>query len=118
MKKILQLQIILILFAGVFPAMSQTVTKDKGINSPIEAWWTIFNDPLLDSLEEVGLQQNWTLQEMIARVDEARERIRSSQSYQYPILQLNPYFASQSLSPNRPTSTANQEARQLERFSL
>ena len=118
MKEFRRLQITLILCAGLFPAMAQTEASENIYTPMIEPWWTIFNDPVLDSLEVAGLQYNLDLQVLIARVDEARERIKVAQSYQYPSIRLNPYFASQSLSPNRPTAVALQEGQMLDRFSL
>lgn len=118
MKEFIRFQIALILWAGLFPAMAQTTASDKIYTPAIESWWTIFNDPLLDSLEEIGLQHNLDLRVMVARVDEARERIKVAQSYQYPSVQLNPYFARQSLSPNRPINMAMQEGQELNRVSL
>lgn len=118
MKAFKRFQITLILCAGLLPAMAQTEASENFYTPVIDPWWTIFNDPLLDSLEVAGLQHNQDLQIMVARVDEAREHIKIAQSYQYPSLQLNPYFASQSLSPNRPTAMALQEGQELNRFSL
>jgi multidrug efflux system outer membrane protein len=118
MKKYIRFQIIIILCVGLSTAKAQTTFPDPNYTPLIESWWIIFNDPLLDSLEEIGLHHNLDLQVMVARVDEARERIKVAQSYQYPSVQINPFFASQSLSPNRPTALALQEGQVLNRHSL
>lgn len=118
MKLFIGIIVFLILGAGLPPASAQIRPIDEGEHPSIESWWTVFDDPLLDSLENLGLQRNLDLQIMLARVEEARARIRLAQSHQYPSIQLNPYFASQSLSPNRPTTTAMEEGRELQRFSL
>lgn len=41
----------------------------------VEAWWTIFSDPVLNDLESGALAQNPTLAASVARVEEARARI-------------------------------------------
>ena len=107
----------LILAAGQYRALGQAAA-DTNRNPVAGSWWTIFNDPLLDSLVRVGLQHNLDLQTMVARVDEARARLQVAASYRYPAIRLNPYAASQSLSPNRPVSAVLQEGQALNRFSL
>ena len=108
----------LVLAAGLSPTLAQSTATGKTNDPAIESWWTIFNDPLLDSLEQVGLQRNLDLQILVARVDEARARLKVATSYQYPSVRLSPYVANQSLSPNRPVALALQEGQVLNRFSL
>jgi multidrug efflux system outer membrane protein len=45
-----------------------------------EAWWRVFEDPLLDELETVALAQNQQLAAAVARVDEARARLGFSRA--------------------------------------
>ena len=118
MKVLSRFLLALVLAAGLSPALAQSTATGKTNDPAIESWWTIFNDPLLDSLEQVGLQRNLDLQILVARVDEARARLKVATSYQYPSVRLSPYVANQSLSPNRPVALALQEGQVLNRFSL
>jgi len=118
MKVILRFLIALVLAGGLSPVMAQPAAFDKNNQPAIDSWWNIFNDPLLDSLEQVGLQHNLDLQVMVARVDEARARIQVAKSYLYPSVRLTPYVASQSLSPNRPVTLSLEDGQVLDRFSL
>lgn len=103
---------------GLSGARAQSVPVPENKKMVTDSWWRVFNDPLLDSLEQEGLAHNLDLQVMVARVNEARARIKVAASYQYPSVQLNPYVANQSLSPNRPVAVAVQEGQALNRFSL
>ena len=118
MKVVIQFLVLLILAVGVSSVVAQSVAANKSNKPIVDSWWTNFNDPLLDSLEQVGLQHNLDLQVMVARVDEARARVKVAASFRYPSVRLNPYVANQSLSPNRPVAVAVQEGQGLDRFSL
>lgn len=50
-------------------------------------WWTIFNDPVLDSLVQTAYQQNLTLQVAGLRIYEARAQLGVAIGNQYPQLQ-------------------------------
>jgi multidrug efflux system outer membrane protein len=117
MKVLVAFLMAVVLAGGLSPATAQPAA-DKNNEPAIDSWWTIFNDPLLDSLEQAGLAHNQDLQVLVARVDEARARIKVAESYQYPGIRLNPYVANQSLSPNRPVAAGLQEGQVLNRFSL
>ncbi len=47
-------------------------------------WWTMFNDPVLNAMEDTALQYNWDLKAAIARVDEARAEVISAGANQLP----------------------------------
>jgi multidrug efflux system outer membrane protein len=47
-------------------------------------WWTAFNDPVLDGLEQQALAANQNLKAAAARVEEARAATRSARSAWFP----------------------------------
>ena len=49
-------------------------------------WWEIFNDPVLDKMEQEALTYNKDLQLAIARVDEARANVGITKADQLPSL--------------------------------
>ncbi len=57
---------------------------DKG------AWWQVYNDPLLNDLQQRAMAANQSLQAAIARVSQARAAARISESALYPRLDLDP----------------------------
>jgi multidrug efflux system outer membrane protein len=75
----------------------------KHTNHPtISAWWTIFNDPTLDSLEELAIKKNPDILHAIARLEEARANIKLAASDLYPAIRLAPSVTRNQLSQNRP----------------
>ncbi len=80
-------------------------------SSNFHAWWTIFNDPTLDSLEELAVKANPDIRNAIARLDEARANIKLSASDLFPAIRFNPSATRNQLSQNRPNpfqTTGNQ----------
>ncbi|MFO7982676.1 MAG: efflux transporter outer membrane subunit [Desulfuromonadales bacterium] len=57
---------------------------------PRGEWWTIFEDPALDRLEEQAMADNPGLQAAMARVVQARAGLAGNRSERYPQLDLNP----------------------------
>ena len=52
-------------------------------------WWRTFNDPCLNALEERALRQSFTLAEAAARVEAARQNLRSARAEYLPSISLN-----------------------------
>lgn len=52
------------------------------------SWWSNFNDPLLDSLINVGQNNNLDLAQALRRVEIARQSVRQAKSGYYPQLNL------------------------------
>ncbi|MCC9135391.1 efflux transporter outer membrane subunit [Pontibacter silvestris] len=100
------------------PDTSNSSVSESYSDRPVDEWWTVFKDPLLDSLEKTGLANNLDLQEVVSRVEEARTRVKVAESYWYPSVRLTPYIAKQSLAPNRPTTIQLQEGQVLNRYML
>ncbi|MBO9699497.1 MAG: efflux transporter outer membrane subunit [Sporocytophaga sp.] len=71
-------------------------------NGDFYAWWTIFNDPILDSLEDLAVSSNPDIRNAIARLDEARANIKLSASDLFPAIRFSPSATRNQLSQNRP----------------
>ncbi|HEX2957764.1 MAG TPA: efflux transporter outer membrane subunit [Chitinispirillaceae bacterium] len=56
-------------------------------SQPDSAWWTIFGDPVLDSLVRLASQQNLTLQIAGLKITEARAQLAATVGKQYPQVQ-------------------------------
>ncbi len=54
---------------------------------PKEAWWTLFNDPALNTLEEKAQAANPNLKAIIAQVDIARAQVSWAQGNFFPSIQ-------------------------------
>ena len=72
----------------VEPVASQWIdyTDPRVISSPadLSAWWTTFNDPVLNDLVHTANFQNLTLREAGARIMEYRARLRFAQGTMFP----------------------------------
>ena len=75
----------------VEPVASQWIdyTDPRVISSPadLSAWWTTFNDPVLNDLVQTANFQNLTLREAGARIMEYRARLRFAQGTMFPQVQ-------------------------------
>jgi outer membrane protein, multidrug efflux system len=76
-------------------------TAATRLESPIEKWWTVFNDTTLNELEEKAVAENQELKQSMARVEEARSLARVSAAEFYPELDANPSYRRERLSGNR-----------------
>ncbi|MHC1730071.1 MAG: efflux transporter outer membrane subunit [Syntrophobacteraceae bacterium] len=72
-------------------------------DAPKGDWWRVFNDPVLDGLENVAVAGNQDLQAAVARVDAARSSARISRSDFFPVLSLDPSVKRERTSGNLPT---------------
>ncbi len=54
-------------------------------------WWEIFDDPILNDLENQALAYNPTLEQAIARISEEYALMRSTAADNYPSLSFNPF---------------------------
>ncbi len=71
-------------------------------------WWQLYRDPVLDELIATASASNQTLQQAVARVDEARALARVAGSYLYPTISLNPSFMRTRYSGNRDSTVTGQ----------
>jgi multidrug efflux system outer membrane protein len=73
-----------------------------GANKPRGSWWTAFDDPVLDQLEELTASQNQTLAGSLAALDQARAMVKEARSQYFPQVSLEPSYAGVRTSPNAP----------------
>jgi len=71
-------------------------------------WWQLYRDPELNQLIATATASNQTLQQAVARVDEARALARVAGSYLYPTISLDPSFVRQRTSGNRNSAVTGQ----------
>lgn len=76
-----------------------------------------FDDPMLESLIQLGLDNSPNLRAALSRLEEARIRLKVAQSFLSPSLRSSLLMTTQSLSERRPLSVPNQ-ADLLPRFQL
>lgn len=62
--------------------MEQTLPSD-------DKWWKNFNDPMLDSLISVGIDNNFNVLTAIHRIDMAKAQVKSAQAGFYPAIDLS-----------------------------
>jgi len=58
-------------------------------------WWEVFDDPLLNELEQEVLQKNYDLRIAFSRVQEARALMKAAKAELYPQLYLNPSYSNE-----------------------
>jgi outer membrane protein, multidrug efflux system len=58
-------------------------------------WWEVFDDPLLNSLEQEVLSKNYDLKIAFNRVQEARALMKAAKADLYPQLYLNPSYSNE-----------------------
>lgn len=68
------------------------------------AWWEMFNDPTLNSLQERASTNNQNLQAAFARVEQARFTARLARTELLPNLSFNPSYRRERYSPNQEPS--------------
>ncbi len=104
MKLLTKLLVLSGLTAAVIPAAAQSdstyldsrLSGDWGVysetaqvkESPEGRWWKRFNDPLLDSLIEVGLQRNYDVAMATRRIDIARAAVGTARASYFPTFNL------------------------------
>lgn len=68
-------------------------------------WWTMFNEPELDGLEQQALEHNQTLAAALAHYDAAQATLANNKAQLVPELDLGASAARAKTSKNRPLST-------------
>jgi outer membrane protein TolC len=56
----------------------------RSTEAHISSWWSIFNDPALNSLVEIALEDNLSMQAAVARIAEARAALKVSKTLPFP----------------------------------
>jgi NodT family efflux transporter outer membrane factor (OMF) lipoprotein len=90
------------------------LAEPDAVLSPNGQWWTLFNDPVLDKLEEALVKANPTLQGAMEQYTQARDLAAEAQSQFYPQLGAGGRLSNNRQSVDRlfrgSTTTANVEA--------
>ncbi|HUO12210.1 MAG TPA: RND transporter, partial [Caulobacteraceae bacterium] len=71
------------------------------------SWWTLYGDPVLDGLEARIAGANPTLQEALARYDEARDFAAEAEAGLYPTIGTEDQITTNRQSANRPLRSAS-----------
>ena len=72
---------------------------------PKGAWWEVFHDETLNTLEKDSLEANQTLKVAAAHLEQARASAAIQVATQFPQFATSPLASRQRLSGNRPTNT-------------
>jgi NodT family efflux transporter outer membrane factor (OMF) lipoprotein len=75
---------------------------------PRERWWTLYDDPVLNGLEDRIETANPTLAQAVARYDAARGYLEQAQSSTLPTLAVGGHANTDKQSANRPLRSASQ----------
>jgi multidrug efflux system outer membrane protein len=67
-----------------------------------------FNDPMLESLIQLGLDNSPNIRASLSRLEESRIRVKVAQSFLIPSIRSSALITTQSLSERRPLSVPNQ----------
>jgi outer membrane protein, multidrug efflux system len=71
-----------------------------GANRPRGSWWTVFDDPALNRLEEMGAAENQTLAGSVAALARAGALVTESRSQYFPQISTTPSYVRQRTSRN------------------
>jgi multidrug efflux system outer membrane protein len=83
------------------PASFKSAAPSGDQNAIPEEWWRLYRDADLDRLIASANASNQTLQQAIARVDEARALARVAASFRYPTITAGLVYVRQRTSANR-----------------
>ena len=82
-----------------------------GPTPPIQVdWWRLYGDAELEQLIANAHASNQTLQQAVARVDQARALARVAGSYLYPTISADPHVSRTSYSENRKGTISGRQA--------
>jgi outer membrane protein, multidrug efflux system len=70
----------------------KNVQSTPSSTPPLENWWEVFHDPVLNSLEETALANNPFLAAACERVEQARDLAKIVRSELFPQIDLTPCF--------------------------
>src|SRR5882757_4920730 len=92
--------------APVPPQFKEGTSSNNGKTDAIaySNWWTIFNDPQLDQLEQQADAANQDVKAAIARVDQAQAYLKASRSYLFPTITAGGSASRNREAQNRPNN--------------
>lgn len=89
--------------SGITPPDWRWKIAEPRDEAPKGEWWKVFNDEVLDELENLAVTGNQDLQAAMSRVDAARASARITRSELFPVLSLDPALKRERTSGNLPT---------------
>jgi len=94
------------------PARFKSQADGEPAGSIPAAWWQLYRDPELDRLVATASASNQTIQQAVARVDEARALARVAGSFLYPTVSLDPTYSRSRSSANRESAITGRRPQQ------
>jgi multidrug efflux system outer membrane protein len=95
------------------PVEEPALFKSGGAGEPVPPiqtdWWRLYSDPQLDQLIARAHASNPTLQQAVARVDQARALARVAGSFLYPTVSVDPSYSRTRYSGNRRSTITGQK---------
>jgi len=79
-------------------------TAAPGANRPRGSWWTTFDDPELNRLEDLTASENQTLAGSVAALAQARDLVKEARSQYFPQVSTSPSYVRQRTSKNAEAS--------------
>jgi outer membrane protein, multidrug efflux system len=79
-------------------------TAAPGANRPRGSWWTNFDDPELNRLEDLVVAENQTLAGSVAALAQARDLVAEARSQYFPQISATPSYVRQRTSKNAEAS--------------
>lgn len=73
-----------------------------GANQPRGSWWTVFDDPVLNQLEDMTARENQTLAASFASLQQARDMVKEARSQFFPQVSASPSYYRTRTSKNAP----------------
>ncbi|MDF7810018.1 efflux transporter outer membrane subunit [Hymenobacter sp. YC55] len=93
--------------APVAQPAAPTTPASPQVAPAVSSWWTLFNDPVLNALEQQALTGNFNVRAAASRVEEARATVRIANSYLKPDVTVTPQVYRSRLSALRPVQFPN-----------
>lgn len=90
-KSVITLILLLIASSGRIYATPHDGTSDSQQAADCD-WWTLFEDPLLDSLVETGVKRNYNVAAAAHRISVVRAQLGSARAAYYPTIGLSAGF--------------------------
>lgn len=81
--------LLFVILCSLSVAKAQTISGSSGTQQaapPDNTWWQTFGDPLLDTLIQKAVSNNYDLQNAIDKIGMAKAKLRIGQSYFYPAI--------------------------------
>jgi len=75
-----------------------------GSNRPRGSWWIAFDDPALNRLQDLALQENQTLAGSVAALAQARDMVTEARSQYFPQISTTPSYVRERTSRNAPVN--------------